>query len=61
MIGQQEIYKGKNGLKPRPAKGKDFATSFGPSGDPDEVQDSFNDSEIRSQMECYVNDKMFST
>ena len=58
----RDLQRQEMGLNLGPAKGKDFATSFGPYlVTPDEVQDSFNDSgKLDLKMECYVNDKMFS-
>ena len=45
-----------------PAKGKDFATSFGPyMVTPDELDDSWGDDEkLHLRMTCHVNDKLIS-
>ena len=44
-----------------PAKGKDFATSFGPyMVTPDELEDSWKDKKLQLRMTCHVNDRLVS-
>ena len=44
-----------------PAKGKDFANSFGPyMVTPDELSDSWENDKMNLRMTCYVNDKLIS-
>ena len=44
-----------------PAKGKDFANSFGPyMVTPDELSDSWKNDKMNLRMTCYVNDKLIS-
>ena len=44
-----------------PAKGKDFANSFGPyMVTPDELSDSWKNDKMNLRMTCYVNDKLMS-
>jgi len=44
-----------------PAKGKDFATSFGPYlVTPDEIKNNFIDGKLHLRMRCYVNNNLIS-
>tara|TARA_Y100001970_G_scaffold292013_1_gene431511 strand:+ start:933 stop:1919 length:987 start_codon:yes stop_codon:yes gene_type:complete len=58
----RDLQREEMGLNLGPAKGKDFATSFGPYlVTPDELEDSINDSgKLDLKMKCYVNDKIIS-
>mgnify|MGYP001208317877 FL=1 len=58
----RDLQREEMGLNLGPAKGKDFATSFGPYlVTPDELQDSINDTgKLDLKMKCYVNDKIIS-
>ncbi len=58
----RDIQREEMGLNLGPAKGKDFATSFGPYlVTPDELSDSYNsDTKLKLRMRCYVNNKKIS-
>jgi len=58
----RDLQREEMGLNLGPAKGKDFATSFGPYlVTPDELEDSINDSgKLDLKMKCYVNNKIIS-